>query len=43
MFFDVFLFCLKEYSETLKHLLDFDICAREICEKLIYKHLETIE
>ena len=28
---------------TLKHLLRFEICAREICEKYVYKHSETIE
>ena len=28
---------------TLKHLLIFEICAREICEKFVYKHSETIE
>ena len=28
---------------TLKHLLRSEICAREICEKFIYKHSKTIE
>ena len=28
---------------TLKHLLLFEICAREIFEKFVYKHSETIE
>ena len=28
---------------TLKLLLYFKICAREICEKFVYKHSETIE
>ena len=28
---------------TSKHLLFFEICAREICGKLVYKHSETIE
>ena len=28
---------------TLKHLLRFEICAREIREEFLYKHLETIE
>ena len=28
---------------TLKHLLLFKVCAREICEKFVYKHSETIE
>ena len=27
----------------LKHLLLSEICAREICEKFVYKHSETIE
>ena len=27
----------------LKHLLLFEICAREICERFVYKHSETIE
>ena len=28
---------------TLKHLLLFEIYAREICEKFVYKHSETIK
>ena len=32
----------KQYVED-SHLLHFDICAREICEKFVYKHSETIE
>ena len=28
---------------TLKRLLRFEICAREIREKFVYKHSETIE
>ena len=28
---------------TFKHLLLFEICTREICEKFVYKHSETIE
>ena len=34
-----------KYAEnfTLKHLLLFEICTREICEKFVYKHLETTE
>ena len=32
---------LKDF--TLKHVLIFDICAHEVCEKFIYKHSETIE
>ena len=27
----------------LEHLLLFEICARAICEKFVYKHSETIE
>ena len=35
----------KKYVEdfTLKHFLLFEICAREILEKFVYKHSETIE
>ena len=33
--------CVEDF--TLKHLLLFGICAREISEKFVYKHLETIE
>ena len=28
---------------TLKYLLLFEICVREICEKFAYKHSEKIE
>ena len=28
---------------TLKHLLLFEICVRDICEKFVYKPSETIE
>ena len=28
---------------TLKHRLRFEICACEMCEKFVYKHLEIIE
>ena len=34
---------LKIEDFTLKHLLLFEISAREICEKIVYKHSETIE
>ena len=36
---------MKKYAEdfTLKHDLLFEICAYEICEKLVYKHSDTIE
>ena len=27
----------------MKHILLFEICAREICEKFVYKHSQTIE
>ena len=27
----------------MKHILLFEICAREICEKFVYKDAETIE
>ena len=42
---NIFVFIWKYYVEdiTLKHLLLYEICAREICEKCVYKHLETIE
>ena len=38
-------FIWKKYVEdfTFEHLLLFEICAREICEKFVYKHSETIE
>ena len=36
---NIFVFIWKQYVEdvTLKHLLLFEICAREICEKIVYK------
>ena len=42
---NIFVFIWNLYVEnfTLKHLLLFEICAREICEKFVYKHSETIE
>ena len=35
----------RKYVEdfTLKHYLLFEICAREIYEKFVYKYSETIE
>ena len=41
----IFVFIWKQFVEnfTLKHLLLFEICAREICERFVYKHSETIE
>ena len=40
-----YVFILKQCVEdfTLKHLLIFEICAIEICEKFVYNYLETIE
>ena len=42
---NTFVFIWKQYVEdfTLKHLWIFEICAREIYEKFVYKHSETIE
>ena len=28
---------------TLKHFLIFEMCAREICEKFVYKHSEATD
>ena len=41
----IFVLIWKQYAEdfTLENLLLFEICVREICEKFIYKHSETIE
>ena len=40
----VFVFIWKQYVEdfALKHLLLFEICACEICERFVYKHSETM-
>ena len=42
---NIFIFIWKYYVKdfTLKQLLLFEICTREVCEKFVYKHLETIE
>ena len=42
---NIFLFIWKQSFEdfTVKHLLLFEICAREVGEKFVYKHSETIE
>ena len=41
---NIFVFTWKYVEEfTLKRLLYIEICAREICEKFVYKHSETIE
>ena len=38
------LFTFKNEEDfTFKHHLLFEICTREICEKFVYKHSETIE
>ena len=44
-FANIFVFAWKWHVEnfTLKHLLRFEICTCEICEKFVYKHSETIE
>ena len=41
----MFVFIQKLYFEDfrLKHLLLFEMRARAICEKFVYKHSETIE
>ena len=41
---NIFVF-IEKYVEdfTLKHLILFEICAREISAKFVYKHSETIE
>ena len=42
---NMFVFIWKEYAEgfAVKHLLLSELHAREICEKFVYKHSETIE
>ena len=42
---NIFAFMWKKYVEdfTLKHLLLSEICTREVCEKFVYKHSETLE
>ena len=41
---NIFVFIWKYVEDfILQHLLFFEICAREIYEKFVYKHLETIE
>ena len=42
---NIFTFIWKYYVKdfTLKHLLLFETRAREVCEKFVYKHSETIE
>ena len=41
----IFVFIKKQCVEdfTLKHLLLSEICASVLCEKFVYKHLETTE
>ena len=31
------------FVAPLKHLLLFEICTGELCEKFVYKHSETME
>ena len=42
---NIFVLFWKQRVEdfTLKYLLLFKICSREVCENLAYKHSETIE
>ena len=42
---NIFVFIWKQYVEdfTLTQLLLFEICTRDICDKTVYKHSETIE
>ena len=41
---DFFVFIWKYVEDfTLKHHLLFKISAREICEKFVYKHSETMD
>ena len=41
---NIFVFRWKWYVEdfTVKHLLLFEICSREICGKFVYKHADTM-
>ena len=41
---NIFVFTWKYVQDfTLKQFLRFEICAREICYKFVYKHSKTIE
>ena len=42
---NIIVFIWKWYVEdfTVTHLLLFEICTGEVCEKFVYKHSETIE
>ena len=42
---NIFAFIWKEYLEdfTLKYILLFEICARGMWEKFVFKHLEKLE
>ena len=42
---NIFVFTWRQCDEdfTLKHLLHFEMCAREICKKFVYKHSKAIE
>ena len=40
---NIFVFIWKYVKDfTLKYLLLFEICSREVCEKFVYKHSEAI-
>ena len=42
---NIFMFIWKYYAEnfTLEHILLFERCVREKCEKSVYKHSETMD
>ena len=42
---NIFVFTVEYYVKdfTLKHLLLFEICARDVCEKFVYKYSKAIE
>ena len=42
---NIFAFIWKPHAQdfTLKDVLLFEICGRQICEKFVYKNSETIE
>ena len=43
MFFVVQVVSVLTLQASLKYPLRFEICTREICEKFVYKHSETID
>ena len=42
---NIFVYIWKYHDDDfrLKHVLLFEMCAKEICEKFVYKHSETID